>query len=268
MKALENPLALRPESKQSVGMPDGSLERGITPQIRVFATTHWSVVLAAGEAGTPQSSAALEKLCRTYWYPLYAHIRRRGYSEEEAKDLTQELFERLLERQFLCGLLREGGRFRSFLLTALDRFLVEHWQRSRAQKRGGGQPIVSIDAQTAEDRYRLEPRDERTPETIYEYRWAMALLDQVLGRLQQEFSEAGKDEAFNTLRNYMVEGTTEMSYAEGARRLGMTEAALRKAVERLRLRYQELFRQEIAHTVTSPAEVEDELRHLQTVMRG
>ena len=141
------------------------------------------------------------------------HIRRRGYSEEEAKDLTQELFQRLLERQFLCGLLREGGRFRSFLLTALDRFLVEHWQRSRAQKRGGGQPIVSIDAQTAEERYRLEPRDERTPETIYEYRWAMALLDQVLGRLQQEFSEAGKDEVFNTLRNYMVEGATEMSYA-------------------------------------------------------
>ena len=145
---------------------------------------------------------------------------------------------------------------------------MEQWQRSRAQKRGGGQPIVSIDAQTAEERYWLEPRDERTPETIYEYRWAMALLDQVLGQLQQEFSEAGKDELFNQLRNYMVEGATEMSYAEGARRLGMSEAALRKAVERLRLRYQELFRQEIAHTVTSPAEVEDELRHLQTVMRG
>jgi|KBSSwiStaDraftv2_1062776.scaffolds.fasta_scaffold199317_2 RNA polymerase sigma-70 factor (ECF subfamily) len=249
-------------------MTEGKPASAVTAQPAVFATTHWSVVLAAGEADTPQSSAALEKLCRTYWYPLYAHIRRRGYSEEEAKDLTQELFERLLERQFLCGLLREGGRFRSFLLTALDRFLVEHWQRSRAQKRGGGQPIVSIDAHTAEERYRLEPRDQRTPETIYEYRWAMALLDQVLHRLQQEFSEAGKDELFNMLRNYLVEGATEMSYAEGARRLGMSEAALRKAGERLRLRYQELFRQEIAHTVTSPVEVEDELRHLQTVMRG
>ena len=249
-------------------MTEGTPASPITAQAAVFATTHWSVVLAAGETDTPQSSAALEKLCRTYWYPLYAHIRRRGYSDEDAKDLTQELFQRLLERQFLCGLLREGVRFRSFLLTALDRFLVEHWQRSRAQKRGGGQPIVSIDAHNAEERYRLEPRDERTPEAIYEHRWAMALLDQVLGRLQQEFSEAGKDELFNTLRNYMVEGATEMSYAEGARRLGISEAALRKAVERLRLRYQELFRQEIAHTVTSPAEVEDELRHLQTVMRG
>src|SRR5262247_138264 len=194
---------------QTAAMTDGSLEPGTTPQVRVFATTHWSVVLAAGEADTPQSSAALEKLCRTYWYPLYAHIRRRGYSEEEAKDLTQELFQRLLERQFLCGLLREGGRFRSFLLTALHHFLAEHWQRSRAQKRGGGQPIVSIDAQTAEERYRLEPRDERTPERIYEYRWAMTLLDQVLGRLRQEFSEAGKDELFNMLRTYLVEGVTE-----------------------------------------------------------
>ena len=257
-----------PHPGQKLIVTEGKPASAVAAQPGVFATTHWSVVLAAGDADTPQSSAALEKLCRTYWYPLYAHIRRRGYSEEEAKDLTQELFQRLLERQFLCGLLREGGRFRSFLLTALDRFLVEHWQRSRAQKRGGGQPIVSIDAQTAEERYRLEPRDERTPETIYEYRWAMTLLDQVLGRLQQEFSEAGKDELFNMLRNYMVEGATEMSYADGARRLGMSEAALRKAVERLRLRYQELFRQEIAHTVTSPAEVEDELRYLQTVMRG
>ena len=143
---------------QSLIMTDGTPTFGVTAQPAVFATTHWSVVLAAGEADTPQSSAALEKLCRTYWYPLYAHIRRRGYSEEEAKDLTQELFQRLLERQFLCGLLREGGRFRSFLLTALDRFLVEHWQRSRAQNRGGGQPIVSIDAHTAEERCRLEPR--------------------------------------------------------------------------------------------------------------
>ena len=136
-------------------MTEGRPASAVTAQPAVFATTHWSVVLAAGGADTPQSSAALEKLCRTYWYPLYAHIRRRGYSEEEAKDLTQELFQRLLERQFLCGLLREGGRFRSFLLTALRHFLAEHWQRSRAQKRGGGQPIVYIDAHTAEERYRL-----------------------------------------------------------------------------------------------------------------
>src|SRR6185436_9477289 len=132
-----------------------------------------------------------------------APIRRRGYSEEEAKDLTQELFQRLLERKFLCGLLREGRRFRSFLLTALHHFLVEHWQGSRAGERGGGQAIVSTDAHTAEERYRLEPRDQRTPATICEYRWVMALLNQVLGRLQQEFSAAGKDELFDQLRTYL-----------------------------------------------------------------
>jgi RNA polymerase sigma factor (sigma-70 family) len=215
-----------------------------------------------------KSFAALEKLCRTYWYPLYVHIRRRGYAEEEAKDLTQALFQRLLEKQFLSGLRREGGRFRSFLLTALQHLLVDHWERSRAQKRGGGQPLISIDAQSAEERYQLEPRDERTPELLYDYRWAMALLDQVLSRLELEFSEAGKQQLFLQLRTFMFEGSTKMSYAEGARQLGMTEEALRKAVQRLRKRYQELFRQEISQTLANPAEVEEELRHLQTVMRG
>jgi RNA polymerase sigma factor (sigma-70 family) len=249
-------------------MTEGGFESCATPQLKVFATTHWSVVLAASEAHTPESDAALEKLCRVYWYPLYAHIRRRGYREEEAQDLTQEVFKRLLDRQFLSGLLRDGGRFRSFLLTALNNFLAEHWQRSRAQKRGGGEPIIAIDAQTAEERYRLEPRDERTPENIYEYRWAMALLDQVLCRLAQEFSEAGKEEQFKRLRTYLVDGATEMSYAEGARELGMSEESLRKTVQRLRKRYQELFRHELTQTLANPAEVEDELRHLQTVMRS
>jgi RNA polymerase sigma factor (sigma-70 family) len=249
-------------------MTEGGFESSATPQPKVFATTHWSVVLAAKDGQTPESFAALEKLCRTYWYPLYAHIRRRGYSESEAQDLTQELFKRLLEKQFLSGLLREGGRFRSFLLTALQRFLVENWERSRAQKRGGGQPLISIDAQTAEDRYQLEPRDERTPETLYDYRWAMALLDQVLSRLELEFSESGKEELFDLLRTYMVEGAAEMSYAEGAERLGMTEDALRKAVQRLRNRYRELFRQEISQTLANPTEVEEELRYLQAVMRS
>jgi hypothetical protein len=138
LRFAKNPLAMRLELGQSPAMTEGSSEFGTAPQPRVFATTRWSVVLAARDAHTPESSAALEKLCRAYWYPLYAHIRRRGYSEAEAQDLTQELFKRLLERQFLSGLLREGGRFRSFLLTALDHFLTEHWQRSRAQKRGGG----------------------------------------------------------------------------------------------------------------------------------
>ncbi|SRR6266542_195617 len=233
-----------------------------------FTTTHWSVVLAAKDGQTPESFAALEKLCRTYWYPLYAHVRRRGYPETEAQDLTQEFFRRLLEKQFLSGLLREGGRFRSFLITALQHFLTEQWRRSQTQKRGGGRAIISIDAQTAEERYRLEPRDERTPETLYDYRWAMALLDQVLSRLELEFCEAGKEELFNQLCAYMVEGSSQMSYAEGAQRLGMSEDALRKAVQRLRKRYQELFRQEISQTLANPTEVEEELRYLQAAMRG
>ena len=231
-----------------------------------FTTTHWSVVLAARAPDAPQAAAALAKLCRTYWYPLYAYLRRRGYGEHDAEDFTQGFFAHLFERDWLQSVAREKGRFRSFLLASLNYFLADQRDRAQAQKRGGGQPNISFDAHDAEERYRLEPVDERSPDKLFERRWAMALLDQVLTRLAQEFSDAGKLELFNRLQPFLVEGTGETTYAETARVGGLSEEALKKAVQRMRRRYHQLFREEIAQTVVSPAEVEEELRHLCAVL--
>jgi DNA-directed RNA polymerase specialized sigma24 family protein len=231
-----------------------------------FVTTHWSVVLAARETDAPQAAAALEKLCRTYWYPLYAYLRRRGYGEHDAQDLTQGFFAHLFERDWLQRVAREKGRFRSYLLAALNYFLADQRDRASAQKRGGGRPIISFDAHEAEERYRLEPVDERSPDKLFERRWAMTLLDQVLSRQAQEFSDAGKRELFNRLQPFLVEGSSENTYAEIAREGGISEEALKKAVQRMRRRYHQLFREEIAQTVASPEEVEDELRHLCAIL--
>jgi len=233
---------------------------------RVFATTHWSVVLAAGEPNSTQAAQALEKLCRTYWYPIYAYLRRRGCGEPDAQDLTQGFFAQLLERRSIQAVEREKGKFRSFLLASLNYYVADERDRANAQKRGGGREALSLDVQEAEQRYRLEPADERSPEKIFELRWAMTLLDQVLTRLAAEFSAAGKPELFNRLKPYLVEGSGEKTYAETAREGGMTEEALKKAVQRMRRRYHQLFREEIAQTVASPAEVDEELRHLCTVL--
>ena len=231
-----------------------------------FATTHWSVVLAAREPDAPQAAAALEKLCRTYWYPLYAYLRRRGCGEHDAQDLTQGFFAHLFERDWLQSVGREKGRFRSFLLAALNYFLADQRDRASAQKRGGGRQVISFDAHEAEERYKLEPVDESSPDKLFERRWAVTLLDQVLARLAQEFSDAGKLELFNRLKPFLVEGTGEKTYAETAREGGMSEEALKKAVQRMRRRYHQLFREEIAQTVASPEEVEEELRHLCAVL--
>ena len=233
---------------------------------RVFATTHWSVVLATREISSPEGAAALERLCRTYWYPLYAYVRRLGFSEHDAQDLTQGFFAQLLERRSIQTVEREKGKFRSFLLASLNYYVADERDRANAQKRGGGREALSLDVQEAEQRYRLEPADERSPEKIFELRWAMTLLDQVLTRLAAEFSAAGKPELFNRLKPYLVEGSGEKTYAETAREGGMTEEALKKAVQRMRRRYHQLFREEIAQTVASPAEVDEELRHLCTVL--
>ena len=233
---------------------------------RVFATTHWSVVLAAGEPNSTQAAQALEKLCRTYWYPIYAYLRRRGCGEPDAQDLTQGFFAQLLERRSIQAVEREKGKFRSFLLASLNYYVADERDRANAQKRGGGREALSLDVQEAEQRYRLEPADERSPEKIFELRWAMTLLDQVLTRLAAEFSAAGKPELFNRLKPYLVEGSGEKTYAETARERGMTEEALKKAVQRMRRRYHQLFREEIAQTVASPAEVDEELRHLCAVL--
>jgi len=232
----------------------------------VFATTHWSVVLAAGQSNDAKASAALEQLCRTYRYPLYAYLRRRGYSSEDAQDLTQGFFLQLLERKSFARADPSRGRFRSYLLAGLNYFVADEHARAVAQKRGGGRPILSLDAEAAAERYRLEAVDERSPDKLFERCWALALLDQVLARLEQEFVLAGKAPLFHRLRDFLVVGAGEESYAKVAAEMGMTSEAVKKAVQRLRRRYHKLFREEIARTVEDASSVEDELRYLCEVM--
>jgi DNA-directed RNA polymerase specialized sigma24 family protein len=228
----------------------------------VFAATHWSVVLAAGQAESPQAAEALEKLCRTYWYPLYAYVRRRGFGHDDAQDLTQGFLLQLLAHKSFGRVDRSKGRFRSFLLGGLNHFLADQRDRANAQKRGGGHSILSLDAQAAEQRYRLEPVDERSPDRLFERAWAMALLDSVLASLEEEFRDAGKVELFERLREFLVAGMEPPTYAEAGAETGMTSEAVRKAVHRLRHRYYGLFREEIARTVADASEVEEEMRYL------
>jgi RNA polymerase sigma factor (sigma-70 family) len=204
-------------------------------------------------------------LCRTYWYPLYAYVRREGHAPEEAQDLTQEFFARLLARNSLAQVAPEKGKFRSFLLAALRHFLSDQRDRARAVKRGGGAELLSLDAQEAEERYRLEPAEQLDAEKIYQRRWAMTLLGQALTRLRDENIAAGKAQWFERLRDF-VAGDNEVSCGETATQLGLTESAVKSAVHRLRQRYRELVREEIAHTVAEPAEIEPEIRYLISVM--
>ena len=226
-----------------------------------FKTTQWSVVLQAGSRDSPQANAALARLCQTYWYPVYTFVRRLGHGAEDAKDLTQEFFLRLLEKEYLKSLDREAGKFRSFLLVVLKRFLANEWHRANRQKRGGGRQIISLDEEDTELRYLNEPMDDRSPERIFDLRWALALLAQVVNRLQAEMAEAGKEDLFCVLKDFLG-GDTGASYAEVAGRCQMSEGALRVTVHRLRRRYREILREEIASTVASLEQIEDEIRHL------
>ena len=223
-------------------------------------------MIAAGRSDSPQAFEALEKLSRNYWYPIYAYLRRRGFGEQDAQDSTQGFFAQLLERRSIQGVKREKGKFRSFLLASLRYFLADERDRAGAQKRGGGREVLSLDAQEAERRYRLEPVDEHSPERIFVRRWAMTLLDQVLARLGQAFADAGKRELFERLQAFLVEGTGDQTFAEVAQEVGMKEEPVKKAAQRMRRRYHQLFREEIARTVASPAEVDEELRHLCAVL--
>ena len=226
-----------------------------------FAETHWSLVLHAQRGGdSARAGDALASLCQTYWYPLYAFVRRQGHSPHDAQDLTQEFFARLLARNFLGDADPAKGRFRSFLLGTLKHFLSDEWDRARAQKRGGGQQPISLDAESAETRYQLEPADESSAEKIYERRWALALLDQVLKRLRDEFTRDGKEHVFDELKSALTGG--KVPYPEIAARLDMKESAVRTAIHRLRTRYRDIVRAEIAETVASPAEVDAEMQHL------
>ena len=233
-----------------------------------FVTTHWSLVLAAGQDQGAAAEKALAKLCETYWYPLYAYLRRQGRSAHDAQDLTQEFFARLLEKNYLSEARRERGKFRSFLLTSLNHFLANEWDRRGAQKRGGGQTLISLDAESAESRYRLEPEDTAAPDRIFERRWVITLLDQVLLTLQREYEMADRKEFFERLKFSLTGERSALPYAELAAQVGMSEGAVKAAVHRLRGRYREVLYEEIANTVSSPEEVGDEIRHLFKVLAG
>jgi RNA polymerase sigma factor (sigma-70 family) len=222
--------------------------------------------MTAGTTDSPAAKQALETLCTTYWYPLYAYVRRQGHGPHDAQDLTQAFFERLLERNFLAQVQREKGRFRSFLLASLKHFLANEWDRERALKRGGGRKLIALDDDSAEGRYKLEPKDDLSADRIYERRWALTLLDKVLGNLRAEYENAGKAEVFEILKEYLSARRTSVSYAHAAQKLGMNEGAVKVAVHRLRKRYRELLRAEIAHTVATASEIEAEIRYLFAVL--
>ncbi len=229
---------------------------------REFTTTHWSVVLAAGSSDSSQAAEALEQLCRTYWYPLYAYVRRQGHAAQDAEDLTQEFFARLLDKQALARIRREGGKFRSFLLKALNHFLVNERERHHAQKRDERRVAFSLDEPDLESRFQAEPADAAAPESLFDRQWAATVLEQVMNRLGDEYAAAGKADLFGRLQPCLTGAEQMLPYAELATPLGLTEDAVKMAVHRLRKRYGELVRVEIVHTVATPQEAEEEIRYL------
>jgi len=233
-----------------------------------FASTHWSVVLAAQGADSSQAAEALERLCRTYWGALYAYVRREGHPAANAADLTQAFFARFLEKDFLHNVDRRKGKFRSFLLKALNHFLADEWRHAHAQKREGAHPAISIDADDWETRYGHELASDLTPEKLFERRWAMALFDQALARLREESVRAGNGRQFDLLKDFLSSPASEGAYATAAAELGLSSGTIAVQVHRLRKRYGELVREEVAHTVAHPGEVEEELRHLMDVLSG
>jgi RNA polymerase sigma-70 factor (ECF subfamily) len=231
-----------------------------------FATTQWSLVLAAGGEVSPERAEALRQLCSRYWLPVYSYVRRRGHNEHEAQDLTQEFFARLLEREMLSLADPARGRFRSFLLTCLKRFLINQREWAGAQKRGGGCPVLSLDFDISSSRLRFDPVETTTPERLYERQWALTLLDHVLDSLEREMAAAGKSEHFSVLKQLLAGKPAKGCYETAGRSLGMTGSAARVAAHRLRKRYRELVREEIARTVSDPDEIEDEIRSLFTAL--
>jgi DNA-directed RNA polymerase specialized sigma24 family protein len=233
-----------------------------------FATTRWSIVVAAGTPDAPEGRTALSTLCQIYWYPVYAFIRRRGFSTADSQDLTQEFFAALLEKDYVRLADRERGRFRTFLLTAVTRFLTKQRERDHAAKRGGGRTALSLDLQSGEARYLMEPAEHWTPERLFERRWALTLLDRVIARLEERYAEQGKRDLFERLKGVLTGTMSADENAELASQLGLSEVALKVAVHRLRRRYRDLLKQEIAETVADPAETADELDYLLAALRG
>jgi len=239
----------------------------VAHRVAAFVTTRWSVVLAA-QSSSPAADEALEKLCRTYWWPLYGFVRRHGYEPEEAQDLVQGFFALLLERRDLDVVRREKGRLRSYLLVSLKNYLRKARRRETAVKRGAGQPLVSLDELIERERAGLEPADNLSADRIYERRWALTLLAQVLTRLGEEYRVTGQARLFDDLKELLADEPGRRSQAEIAQNLAMTENAVKQAFHRLRKRYRELLREEIAHTVALPGDLEDELRHFISVLQA
>ena len=231
-----------------------------------FATTHWSMVLAAGTGSAPAAQEALERLCRAYWYPLYAFIRRHGHSPDDAQDLTQGFFAYLLAHHLVARADRQAGRFRSFLLGSLKHFLAHEYERATALKRGGGQPVLSLDQFDPEERYALEPTDAATPETIFDQRWALQQIENALSRLRAEYASAGRGPLFDLLKDYVWGDKNALSLAEIAGRLDLTGEAVKKSVQRLRQRFRDALRAEVAQTVATPDQIDEELRHLRAAL--
>lgn len=236
-----------------------------TRQAAMFASTHWSVILKAG-GGTPEAAQAMERLCHTYWYPLYAYVRRQGHSPHDAQDLTQAFFARFLQRNYFTHADQSRGKFRTFLLASMHHFLVNEWARERAAKRGGFERVLSLDEEQAEDRYGAEPTDNETPARLFEKRWAASLLEQVLARLGAE--NTARAGLFQALKEFLWGEKSGLSYQELGQQFDMSEGAVKVAVHRLRARYRDLLREEVAQTVASPEEVDEELRYLISVIRG
>ena len=227
-----------------------------------FATTSWSQVLAARDGSSTESRQALEALCQTYWYPLYAFVRRQGHGAEEALDLTQAYFIELLEKDYLKNVEPSLGRFRAFLKVSVKHFLSKERDKASALKRGGQTTILSFDAEDAEARYRHEPVEELTPEDVFERRWAITLLEHVFDELQQEFAQADKEDEFEKFKGFLVGEEPKIPYRQAAEELGTSVSAVKASVHRLRQRFGKMLREQIAATVADPAEVDDELRHL------
>ena len=236
------------------------------PRGDVFVTTRWTVVLSAGSKSSPHSDRALGELCQSYWFPLYAYVRRRGHSKEDAEDLTQAFFARFLEKNYLEGVSAERGKFRAFLLAALKHFLANEWDKSQRQKCGGGAPHLSLDWVSADERFHLDPPDLASPDKAFDREWALALLERVIVRLRDECAAEGKAQLFEQAKGYLMVGESAIPYADAGRTLGMDEGAVRVAVHRLRKRYRELLRDEIAQTLADPAQVAEELRSLQAAL--
>ena len=225
-------------------------------------------MLAAGRGGSPQADVALEELCRTYWYPLYVYVRRRGHSREDAEDLTQGFFARLLEKNYLEGVSSEKGKFRSFLLVVLKRFMANEWDRANSLKRGGGVAPLSLDWQDAETRYQINPADNLSPDKLYDRAWAVIVLERVIIRLRDENENDGKAGQYEKLKSFLMLGKGEIPYANAAAELKMTEGAVRVAVHRLRQRYRELLRDEISQTLANPSQADEEMQALFSALSG